>query len=244
MMLTLLAHPLLAQMPAGIDDGPVAKPIVIMAVLVILSLAPFLLIMTSSFIKIAVVFSMIRSALGTQQIPPNQVVTGMALILTIYIMMPVGQDVYTRVEKVIREPGSSNQSLLSQTSLEGVQRAVEAGKEPMRAFLLKHASTKDRALFFNLAKQLRGDRTYEISEDHFLIIIPAFVVSELSDSFKIGFVLFLPFLVIDMVVSNILLAMGMFMVSPITVSLPFKLLLFVMVDGWYLISKGLILGYM
>ncbi len=244
MMLTLLAYPLLAQMPMGIDDGPVAKPIVIMAVLVVLSLAPFLLIMTSSFIKIAVVLSMIRSALGTQQIPPNQVVTGMALILTIYIMMPVGQDVYTKVEKVIREPGSSNQPLLSQTSLDGVKRAVDAGKEPMRAFLMKHAATKDRSLFFNLAKQLRGDRTYEVAEDHFLIIIPAFIVSELADSFKIGFVLFLPFLVIDMVVSNILLAMGMFMVSPITVSLPFKLLLFVMVDGWYLISKGLILGYM
>lgn len=232
-----------APLPGGIEDQPIAKPIVIMLVLVILSLAPFLAMMTTSFVKLSVVFSLIRSALGTQQIPPNQIVTGLALILTIYIMIPVGSDIYQKVGDVIRGP-DTGQPVLSTASVDVLKKAVDAGKEPMRDFLMKHSSTKDRSLFFNLAKQLKGGRPGEgMAENDFMVIIPAFVITELSEAFQIGFVIFLPFLVIDMVVSNILLAMGMFMVSPITISLPFKLLLFVLVDGWYLITKGLILGY-
>ncbi len=235
--------PLIAQMTPGVSGEPVAKPIVIMMVLVILSLAPFLMMMTTSFIKISVVFSLIRTALGTQQIPPNQIVTGLALILTVYIMLPIGQDVYKSAENVIRG-ADTNQPILSMASVDVLKDAIDAGKEPMRSFLLQHASTKDRSLFYNLAKQLRGNREGEgLGENDFVVIIPAFIVTELTEAFQIGFILFLPFLVIDMVVSNILLSMGMFMVSPITVSLPFKLLLFVLVDGWYLITKGLVLGY-
>lgn len=243
MHLWIHAMPVLAQIPGNLEDQPVAKPIVILVLLVLLSLAPFLLMMTTSFVKLAVVFSLIRSALGTQQIPPNQIITGLALILTIYIMIPVGADVYSSVQEVIREPGT-NQPLLSLASVDVMKKAVDVGKEPMREFLIKHSSTKDRSLFYNLAKQLRGKKQVApMEEKDFIVIIPAFIITELSEAFQIGFVLFLPFLVIDMVVSNILLSMGMFMVSPITVSLPFKLLLFVLVDGWYLITKGLILGY-
>lgn len=234
--------PMLGQIPAGIADQPVAKPIVILVVLLALSLAPFLLMMTTSFVKLSVVFSLIRSALGTQQIPPNQIVTGLALILTIYIMMPVGNEIYQKVGDVIHESGHS-EALLSMASVDVMKKAIEVGREPMREFLVKHSSAKDRGLFFNLAHQLNGKKDDGLKEKDFLVIIPAFIVTELTEAFQIGFVIFLPFLVIDMVVSNILLAMGMFMVSPVTISLPFKLLLFVLVDGWYLITKGLILGY-
>ncbi len=244
MMLTLLqAAPFLGQLPAGIEDQPVAKPVVLMLVLVLLSLAPFFLMMTTSFVKIAVVFSLIRTALGTQQIPPNQIITGLAMILTIYIMMPVGTDIYDRVQTTIRGPDDST-PLLSTASVDVLKNAIDAGKEPLREFLIRNGSPKDKSLFYNLQKQLRAKQDASVGETDFIILIPAFVITELSEAFQIGFVLFLPFLVIDMVVSNILLAMGMFMVSPITVSLPFKLLLFVLVDGWTLITKGLVLGYM
>lgn len=236
--------PIFAQVATGIQDQPISPPVLVMLMLVVLSLAPFLLMMTTSFIKLAVVFSLIRSALGTQQIPPNQIITGLALILTIYIMAPVGHDIYKNVENVIRDPKATNQPLLSMASVDVIKKAIEAGKEPMRAFLTRHASPKDRSLFYNLAKKLQGKRQMEeMAQDNFLVLIPAFIVTELAEAFKLGFILFLPFLVIDMVVSNILLAMGMFMVSPITISLPFKLLLFVMVDGWYYITKGLVEGY-
>ncbi|MBI2339100.1 MAG: type III secretion system export apparatus subunit SctR [Deltaproteobacteria bacterium] len=241
--LNIISMPLLAQISPAVEAQPVAKPIVLMMVLVILSLAPFLLMMTSSFVKISVVLGLVRSALGTQQIPPNQIVTGLALILTVYIMIPVGTDVYRSAEGVIRG-ADTNQPLLSTASVDVLKKAMDVGKEPLRAFLMKHSSPKDRNLFFGMAKQLRGKREdVKMEEKDFIVIIPAFIITELSEAFQIGFILFLPFLVIDMVVSNILLAMGMFMVSPVTVSLPFKLLLFVLVDGWYLITKGLILGY-
>ena len=239
----LAAFPILAQITPAVEAQPAAKPIVLMLVLVILSLAPFLLMMTTSFVKISVVLSLIRSALGTQQIPPNQIVTGLALILTVYIMIPVGGDVYRAAEGVIRGT-DTNQPLLSTASVDVLKKAIDVGKEPMRTWLMKHSSSKDRNLFFSMAKQLRGQREdAKLGEQDFIVIIPAFIITELSEAFQIGFILFLPFLVIDMVVSNILLSMGMFMVSPVTVSLPFKLLLFVLVDGWYLITKGLILGY-
>lgn len=244
-MIISLTLPLLAQITPGVSGEPVAKPIVIMMVLVILSLAPFLMMMTTSFVKISVVFSLIRTALGTQQIPPNQIVTGLALILTIYIMLPVGQDVYDKAQGVIRS-SETNQPIFSMASVDILKEAMDVGKEPVREFLMKHASTKDRSLFFNLAKQLRAksDSPTNLADNDFVVIIPAFIVTELTEAFQIGFILFLPFLVLDMVVSNILLSLGMFMVSPVTVALPFKLLLFVLVDGWYLITKGLVLGYM
>ncbi len=226
----------------GKFEQPVSKPLLLLLVLVAMAFVPILFVMVTSFVKIAVVLALVRNALGTQQIPPNQVVTGLAMILTFYIMIPVGMDMYRAATDVIQT--QTNQGFLSQATLGLLQQGIMKAKEPLRTFLIKNASEKDRKLFFNLAKKMRKpeDKESVLPED-FSIIIPAFVITELSEAFQIGFVIFLPFLVIDMVVANVLLSLGMFQLSPITVSLPFKLLLFVFVDGWYLISRGLILGY-
>ncbi len=227
--------------PAG--DQPISQPVAALFLITILSLAPFLLMMTTSFIKIAVVLSFVRSAIGTQQIPPNPVITGLSLILTLYVMIPVGQQMYNASYDVIHS-GDSNQAVVSMASVDVLKKATLLGKEPLRAFLLKHAHTNERKMFFDFAKNLQLDKQDAATSEDFIVIIPAFVISELSEAFQIGFVIFLPFLVIDMVVSNVLLSMGMFQLSPVTVSLPFKLLLFVLVDGWALITQGLVKGYM
>lgn len=221
----------------------VSKPLVLLVVLAAISMAPFMVMMVTSFVKIAVVMALVRNAMGTQQVPPNLIVTGLAVILTIYIMVPVGYDVYRVAGTTINQ--GTNQPLLSQASVKLLAKAVDEGKEPVRQFLIKHVHAKERTLFYNLALKLRTkeeDRT-GISDSDFVNLIPAFVVSELAEAFQIGFIIFLPFLIIDLVIANILLSLGMFQISPITISLPFKLLLFVLVDGWHMIAKGLILGY-
>lgn len=249
-LLTLLAgaffsSDVFAQVTTPAGEQVISKPVVVFILLFVLSLAPFILMMTTSFIKISVVLSLIRSALGTQQIPPNPVITGLALILTLYVMIPVGQEIYKESYDVIHT-ADTNQDLLSMASVDVLKKAVVTGKEPMRQFLLKHANGTERKMFFNYAKklQLSKDKDAEVTSEDFIVIVPAFVISELSEAFMIGFLIFLPFLIIDMVVSNVLLSMGMFQLSPITVSLPFKLLLFVLVDGWSMITQGLIQGYM
>lgn len=221
----------------------VSRPLVLLVTLAALSLVPFVVMMITSFVKIAVVLALIRSALGTQQVPPNIVITGLAMILTIYIMVPVGYDIYNVAGNVINQ--GTNQPLLSQASVQLLTKAVKEGKEPVRDFLLKHVHSQERSLFFNLSRKLRksDEERKEITDRDFINLIPAFVVSELTEAFQIGFIIFLPFLVIDLVVANILLSLGMFQISPITISLPFKLLLFVLVDGWHIITRGLILGY-
>ena len=221
----------------------VSKPLVLLVVLAALSLAPFMVMMVTSFVKIAVVMALVRNAIGTQQVPPNLIVTGLAIILTVYIMVPVGYQIYNVAGTTINQ--GTNQPLLSQTSIKLLAKAVDEGKEPVRAFLMKHVHPKERALFYNLSLKLRvnDESRAEISDQDFINLIPAFVVSELAEAFQIGFIIFLPFLIIDLVIANILLSLGMFQISPITISLPFKLLLFVLVDGWHLIARGLILGY-
>jgi len=228
--------------PLDGGDSFANKPLVLMMALAAMSLAPFVLLMVTSFVKISVVLSIVRSALGTQQIPPTQVITGLATILTVYIMSPVGQAMFRAADAagVTQEGG-----LMNAKTVDTLIQAANRAKEPMRDFLLKKITLKDRTLFYSLALKLRKpeDRV-GISEKDFLVLVPSFVVSELKEAFQIGFLLFLPFLVIDMVVANILLALGMQMLSPTTISMPFKLLLFVMVDGWYLIAKGLVIGYL
>ncbi len=221
----------------------VSKPLVLLVVLASLALVPFVVMMSTSFVKIAVVLALIRNAMGTQQVPPNTIITGLAMILTIYIMVPVGYNVYKDAGSVINQ--GTNQPLLSQASIKILSKGVEAGKEPVRNFLLKHVHPQERSLFYNLGLKLRAneEQRQEISDTDFVNLIPAFVVSELTEAFQIGFIIFLPFLVIDLVIANILLSLGMFQISPITISLPFKLLLFVLVDGWHMIARGLILGY-
>lgn len=218
------------------------RPLVLMIALASLGLAPFVLLMVTSFVKISVVLSIVRSAMGTQQIPPTQVITGLAIILTVYIMAPVGQEMYRAADA---EGVTQGEGLMSAKTVDTLLTAGTRAREPLRAFLIKKVTTKDRALFYSLALKLRkAEDRAGISDTDFLIITPAFVVSELKEAFQIGFLLFVPFLVIDMVVANILLALGMQMLSPTTISMPFKLLLFVLVDGWYLIAKGLVIGYL
>lgn len=225
------------------QDSFASRPIVLILALAAMSLVPFVLMMVTSFVKISVVLSIVRSALGTQQIPPTQVITGLAIILTVYIMAPVGQAMYKAAAVDIWAKGAS---ILSSETVGALLEAADRSKEPLRDFLVKKVTAKDRALFFNLAKKMRKDPEdrASIGDKDFMVIVPAFVVSELKEAFQIGFLLFVPFIVIDMVVANILLALGMHMLAPTTISMPFKLLLFVLVDGWYLIAKGLVVGYL
>jgi type III secretion protein R len=231
-----------ASSSSGGAESFANRPLVLMIALGALGLAPFVLLMVTSFVKISVVLSVVRSALGTQQIPPTQVITGLAVILTVYIMAPVAQEMFRAADNGEVAEG---RSLLDAKNVETLVQAASRGKEPLRAFLNKKVTKKDRTLFFSLALKLRKpEDRLSITENDFLILTPAFVVSELKEAFQIGFLLFVPFLVIDMVVANILLALGMQMLSPTTISMPFKLLLFVLVDGWYLIAKGLVVGYL
>jgi type III secretion protein R len=201
---------------------------------VVLALAPFVAVMVTSFTKIVVVLSLLRQALGLQQVPPNVVLNGLALVLSIYVMYPVGTEMSARVQGS-GDIGGNTQSML---------RAADQAKEPLREFLLKHSRPVERAFFLRTAqKALKPEQAATITERDFLVVVPAFTVSELSVAFEIGFLIFLPFLVIDLVISNILMAMGMQMLSPTTVSMPFKLLLFVLIDGWVKLTHGLILTY-
>ncbi len=218
------------------------KPLVLMVAMGALTLAPFALMLMTSFVKISVVLSIVRSAIGTQQIPPTQVITGLAIVLTVYIMAPVGIEIYRENNEIIHKTSSAG--VVSGNTADLLIHAVEKGQEPMREFLIKHSHLKDRDMFYKLAWRMRKPIDREsLSDRDWLVLIPSFVISELAEAFQIGFVLFVPFLVVDIVVSNILMALGMQMLSPTTISLPFKLLLFVMVDGWYLLTKGLVVGY-
>ena len=225
----------------GSSSSGTANPVVLVIVLGALALAPFALIMLTSFVKIAVVLSILRNALGTQQVPPNQVITGISLILTIFIMTPV-------VEKMYAEAGQigDTEAIFSEVSVKTIFEAAKRGREPLRQFLERYAHERDRKMFFELAQRMairNGNDPNEILVTDFRVVIPAFVTSQLTEAFQIGFLLFIPFLIIDMVVSNILQAMGMFMLSPAMISLPFKLLLFVLVDGWVILIRNLVLSY-
>ncbi len=244
--------------------GLASNPLNLIFTIGALALLPFLLMMITSFVKIAVVLSIVRSALGTQQNPPTQVITGLAVILTVYVMAPVGVEIYQNISPLLKEwkrigtKGRGKKGdLLDPAFVDLVQKIVAGASDPMRRFLKTHSHVKERNMFYTIALQLQSAQEErrrsegksvksiqrKISMDDFLILIPSFVISELKKAFQIGFLIFLPFLVVDMVVANILLALGMHMLSPTTISLPFKLLLFVLVDGWYLIAKGLVLGY-
>ncbi len=216
---------------------------------VLISLAPFFAVMVTSFTKIVVVLTLVRNALGTQQVPPNVVLNGLALILTVYVMYPTLGEMYdsatgeTRIETTIE--GDTVESGPSPLENSGnIFGMADRAKEPLRTFLRKHSDPVERTFFLRTQQRIGGkDKAGDLKESDFVILIPAFVVKELKLAFQIGFLIFLPFLVIDMVISNILLAMGMMMLSPTTISLPFKLLLFVLVDGWVKLTHGLVLSY-
>lgn len=239
-----------------------SNPVVMVIVLGALSMAPFVLIMMSSFVKISVTLSILRNALGTQQVPPNQVITGLAFVLTMFVMAPVAERMYEASGSI-----ANTRDIFSEASVKSLFDAAQKGKEPLRRFLSQHAHPKERLLFMELAarleqqsKQTLVPRPAEVTpaptpaatptptqtlidKDDFRVLIPSFVISELKSAFQIGFLIFVPFLIIDMVVANILLSMGMSMLSPSVISLPFKLLLFVVMDGWFLLVRGLVLSY-
>jgi type III secretion protein R len=234
-----------AQKIGGIDlagsDSVANRPLLLMAALATLSLVPFVGMMVTSFVKIAVVLSITRQAIGTQQAPPTTLITGLAIILTVYVMQPVGLQIYNRTDRLLQV---KNADFLDKQNVDLILDAVKVSKEPVKNFLKNNSDEKNRQMFFRVAYRLRepADRL-ELTPDDFVILMPSFVITELTKAFQIGFIIFVPFLVIDMVVSNILMALGMQMLSPTTISLPFKILLFVLVDGWYMITRGLVLGY-
>jgi len=229
---------------AGVSrlDGLASRPVLLLVAVAAMSIVPFVLLLMTSFVKIAVVLSILRSALGSAQIPPSQIITGLALILTLFIMAPTGERILQAIEPELGQ--GSGTELLSGQSIEVLATAADKAKEPVRDFLLKHGSARDRSVFHALALRMRTGAAREaVTEHDFLVLVPAFVASELRRAFEIGFLIFLPFLVLDLVVSNLLLALGMHMLSPTAVSLPFKLLLFVLADGWQLLLRGLVEGY-
>lgn len=196
--------------------------------LALISLIPFFLISVTSFLRIIIVFALLRTAIGTQQVPPNAVMTGLALFMTVFIMSPVWQEVNQNAFIPY------NQGKISQT------KAFEIGMKPISRFMLKQTREKDLALFVQFSK-IPAPKTPD--QVPYYVLIPSFMISELKTAFQIGFLLFVPFIIIDLVVANILLSLGMFMLSPVMVSLPFKILLFVLVDGWNLITRGLLMSF-
>jgi type III secretion protein R len=215
---------------------------------ILIALAPFFAVMVTSFTKIVVVLSLVRNALGLQQVPPNLVLNGLALILSVFVMYPtLGQMQAAAAVEGPAAPTMPGEPPAAENPIEStgdIFATADRAKEPLRAFLVKHSDPRERAFFLRTQQRI-GDpaKANELKESDFVIVIPAFVVKELKLAFQIGFLIFLPFLVIDMVISNILLAMGMMMLSPVTISLPFKILLFVLVDGWVKLSHGLVLSY-
>jgi flagellar biosynthetic protein FliP len=210
------------------DSDQVSTVLKLLMLLTVLALAPSILIMLTSFTRIVVVFSLLRHALGTQQLPPNQVIIGLSLFLTFFIMTPVWEKVNTQA----LQPYFNKQ-------ISG-EKAFELSAQPIRDFMLKQTREKDLALFVKISKAKRPESPADISLS---VLIPSFVISELRTAFQIGFLIYMPFLVLDMVIASVLLSMGMLMLPPIMVSLPFKLLLFVLVDGWYLLVGSLVQSF-
>lgn len=193
-----------------------------------LTFLPAVLLMMTSFTRIIIVLSLLRHALGTQTSPPNQVMVGLALFLTLFVMAPVGDKIYADAYL----PLSENRITFTQ--------ALDRGSVPLRAFMLKQVREADLALFTKIAKQPQPASAADVP---MRVLIPAFVTSELKTAFQIGFIIFIPFLIIDMVVASVLMSMGMMMMSPVMVSLPFKLMLFVLVDGWNLVVASLVASF-
>jgi flagellar biosynthetic protein FliP len=212
----------------GDGERKFSLPIKIIFFLTLLSLAPAFMIMVTSFTRIVVVLSFLKHALGTQQMPPNQLLVGLALFLTYFTMMPVWTDINNQAIQPLMKEEINEEEALS--------RSIA----PIREFMYKHVNEKDLALFVDMANISRPENRDDVPT---YVLIPAFITSELKTAFQIGFFLFLPFLVIDMAVASVLMSMGMMMVPPIMVSLPLKILLFVLVDGWRLVVQSTVLGF-
>ncbi len=212
----------------GNGDTPGTSALSLLLLITVLSVAPAILVLMTSFTRIVIVLGFVRTSLGTQQMPPNQVLIGLAMFLTFFIMAPT----FSQVNEVALQPYLKGQ--ISQTE------AFQEAAVPMKKFMFSHTREKDLMLFMNYTKTEKPETFEDIP---ITVLIPAYAISELKTAFQMGFMIFIPFLVIDMIVASTLMAMGMMMLPPVMISLPFKLLLFVLVDGWYLIVKSLLLSF-
>lgn len=232
-----ISNALPASSPSPTDPNLLVK----MGVLAGISLLPFIVMLLTSFLKMVVVLSLLRNALGVQQTPPNQVLNGVALILTIYVMFPTGMAMYNNVKEIPSKPPTE---VFSGQSALYLIEVVDKAKEPFKQFLQKNCIPKHIKSFYNLTQKMFPDPyKAQIKGTDFLVLIPAYITSQLKGAYEIGVLIYLPFFVVDIVTSNILLAMGMMMLSPLTISLPIKLLLLVMLDGWTLLVQGLVLTF-
>ncbi len=230
--------PLMAQEVASEAPSLVTK----LTVLAGLSLLPFAVMLLTSFMKIVIVLSLLRNALGLQQTPPNQVLNGIALLMTVYVMFPTGLAMYTASKEAIHTKPPIE--MFSGESALYVINVIDKGKEPLRSFLMKNTSPQHVRSFYNLAYRIFPEPyKTQLKQNDFIILVPSFITSQLKTAFEIGVLIYLPFFVIDLVVSNILLAMGMMMLSPLTIALPIKLLLLVIVDGWTVLVQGLAMSF-
>lgn len=213
---------------SGSDPSNVSTSVRLILILTVFSLAPGILILMTSFTRIIIVLSFVRTSLATQQMPPNQVLIGLALFMTFFIMAPTFSEVYEHA----LEPLFSEEITLDE--------AYEEASSPIKEFMAGYTRQKDLALFMNYAEIEQPETIQDIP---LTVMVPSFAISELKTAFQMGFMIFIPFLIIDMVVASILMSMGMMMLPPVMISLPFKILLFVLVDGWYLIAQSLLGGY-
>lgn len=230
--------------PPAVEEGETKPPNVItmLTVITIVSLLPFAVILLTSFVKIVIVLSLLRNALGVQQAPPNQAINGIALLMTIYVMFPTGLAMYNGAKSYIDQAAPSK--LFSADAAGYIVNVATKTKEPLRDFLKRNMSIDHQRNFYRLAaRSVPAQYRSKLSLDDFIIIVPAYITSQIKGAFEIGVLIYLPFFVIDLVTSNILLAMGMMMLSPLTIALPLKLLLIVMTDGWTLIIQGLVQTY-
>jgi type III secretion protein R len=212
------------------------------ALLIFLALLPFLIMLFTSFIKITITLALLRSALGVQQTPPNQIINGIAFIISIYVMYPTGLEMYHRAEPIIK--GQTSGQLFSAKTANLAIEVIDAAKEPLRQFLVRNSRKQDLQGFYKIAYKTFPDEAKQtLKETDFLVVAPAFITTQIRAAFEIGVLIYLPFFVIDLVTSNILLAMQMMMLSPLSISLPLKLLLVVMIDGWTLLVQGLALSF-
>ncbi len=238
-MTLAFAAPAAAAPTVSVDDV-LGKPIALVVALALVSLVPFVFMGVTAFVKISTVLQIVRSAIGAQSVPSNTVVMALATALTLIAMAPVGQRILERATPLVNANAKGGKEDTTQL----VEKGVDAVREPMRDFLRANASEREKTRFFVVAKDARPEaERAKVAADDLTVLVPAFVVTELTEAFAIGFLLFLPFLVIDLVVANVLLALGMQMLNPTQVSLPFKLLLFVAIDGWGLLAQALVSGY-
>lgn len=230
------AGPVFGQSGAGVDfsldlgeggDGDISVAIQLVILMTLLSLAPAIVLLMTSFLRIIIVLGFLRNALGLQTVPPNQVLVGMALFLSFFLMMPVGTRIYEEAMVPLQEGVITG------------SEALDRASDPLAEFMLKQTRPGDIEFFLEVS----GQGAVTVEELPMQVLIPAFILSELRTAFQIGFLIFLPFLIIDFVVATVLMAMGMIMMPPVIVSLPFKVLLFVLVDGWYLIVRSLVLSF-